>query len=158
MFKKVLNCIDKAFVIVSASCFGVVFFVSVLEIILRSFFKFSLLWVQDLCVLLTCWTMLLGGAVLIHRNDHLKVTFLINIFSPKVRQVLSIITRLVLLCFCVILGVHGLKVVSVKMGLSYTALKIPTGYAYLSLPVFGLSSTLFLVDQLVDSIRDLFKK
>ena len=155
-YKKFLSILDKSMLVAATTVFIALFGVSVAQIILRGFFKVSLLWAQDFCVLLTCWVMMLGCAVLFHRADHLAVTFLVDKLPPKLKLALSIITRILLLAFCLVLGYHGLTVVKVKMGLYYTSLRWPTGFAYLSLPVFGVTSVLFLIEKIIDSVTELF--
>lgn len=154
-YKKFLDVLDKVMLTVATVLFIVIFAVSVTEIILRSFFNFSLLWSQDLCIMLTCWVMLMGCAVLMHRDDHLTVSFLVNAMPERTRLAVRLVTRIVLLAFCIVLGYNGLTVVKVKMGLYYTALRWPTGIAYMSLPVFGAASSLFLVDKIIDIVKQL---
>lgn len=158
IYKKGLDYLEKVCLTIAAVLFIVIFFVSVTEIILRNGFRYSLLWSQDLCNLLTCWTMMLGAAALIHRGDHLVVDFLVRIFPQKAQTLMLLVTRLVLLYFCSVLGVHGIIVVRVKMGLYYTSLRWPTGFAYMSLPVFGTVSALFLIDKIIDTVKALLKK
>lgn len=153
IYRDILNKLEKVLLAVAAVLFIVIFLVSVAEIVLRNCFSYSLLWCQDLCHLLTSWTMLLGGAALIHRDDHLVVDFLVKATPVKAQQILRLLTRFVLLYFCFVLGYHGLDVVRVKMGLYYTSLRWPTGFAYMSLPVFGVTAGLFLIEKIIDSVK-----
>lgn len=156
-YKYFLHKLEEILLAASSILFIIIFFVSVAEIILRNIFSYSLLWSQDLCNLLASWAMLLGGAALIHRDDHLVVDFLVKTMPKRVQQMLCLFTRLILIYFCFVLGYHGLNVVSVKMGLYYTSLRWPTGWAYMSLPVFGLTSVLFLSEKIVSSIIEMVK-
>lgn len=155
VYRKFLNYLEKVLLAVASVLFIIIFLVSVSEIILRNGFSYSLLWSQDLCNLLTSWSMLLGSAALIHRDDHLVVDFLVKAMPIRIRRVLRLCTRLILLYFCLVLGIHGMDVVSVKMGLFYTSLRWPTGFAYLALPVFGITSALFLVEKIISSIQEM---
>ncbi len=154
-YKKFLDYLEKVLLAAAAVLFIIIFFISVAEIVLRNVFFYSLLWSQDLCNLLTSWSMLLGCAALIHRDDHLVVDFLVKAMPARIQQLLRLATRLVLLYFCFVLGFHGLNVVSVKMGLFYTSLRWPTGLAYLSLPVFGVTAALFLLEKIADSVNEI---
>lgn len=157
VYRYFLTKLEKVLLAAASVLFIVIFFVSVAEIILRNVFSCSLLWSQDLCNLLASWAMLLGGAALIHRDDHLVVDFLVKAMPGRVQQILRLLTRLILLYFCFVLGYHGANVVSVKMGLFYTSLRWPTGWAYMSLPVFGLTSALFLLEKIADSAAELVR-
>ena len=52
-YKKFLSILDKSMLVAATTLFIALFGVSVAQIILRGFFKVSLLWAQDFCVLLT---------------------------------------------------------------------------------------------------------
>lgn len=155
VYRQLLNYLEKIMLATASVLFIIIFVVSVAEIILRNGFSYSILWCQDLCNLLTSWSMLLGSAALIHRDDHLVVDFLVKAMPVRARQMLRVCTRLILLYFCLVLGIHGMDVVSVKMGLFYTSLRWPTGLAYLALPVFGITSALFLIEKIISSITDM---
>lgn len=154
-YKKFLDATCKVLQTIAAFLFILIFLTSVIEIILRNVFNYSLLWQHDFCHLLTGWTMLLGAAALIRRDDHLVVDFLIKKIPDKYRTVVQLFTRLVLLAFCIILGRYGTDVAKVKMGLYYTSLRWPTGIAYMSLPVFGVLASLFTIDKIFDLIKEL---
>ena len=156
--KKALNKIDNILLSIAAALFFLIFAVSIMEIVMRGVFGFSLLWTVDMCVLLATWSMLLGGAVVIHRNDHLVVDFLVNMLPKKYKLVLTLVTRFLLLSVVVVLTYNGIIITQIKMGLYYTSLRWPTGYAYAALPVFGFSSILFLVDKIIDLFKQLAGK
>ena len=69
--KKFLVVLDEACLKIAATLFFIIFVVSIVEIILRSFFGFSLLWTKDLCTLLGSWTILIAADSTLHRADHL---------------------------------------------------------------------------------------
>ena len=156
--KKLLMHIDNILISIAAFLFSIIFIVSIVEIILRSIFGKSLLWTIDLCTLLASWTMLLGGAVVIHRNDHLVVDFIVNMLPKKNKLLLTFITRLILLSVVAVLTYNGIIISWLKMDLYYTSLRWPTGYAYMALPVFGFFSILFLIDKIVNIYKELIKK
>ena len=153
--KKRLDTLDRILLSGAALCFFVIFAVSMVEIILRSVFGKSLLWTNDLCVLLSSWTMLLGGAVVVHRGDHLIVDFLVNMMPKRIQLVVNLVTRILFFVVAAVLAYNGVIVAQLRMGLYYTTLRWPTGLAYLALPVFGVCSCLFLLDKIVDLIRQM---
>ena len=133
----------------AAICFFLIFVVSVVEIFLRGVLGKSLLWTNDMCVLLSSWAMLLGGAAVVHRGDHLVVDFLVNMMPKNVQLVLSLITRVLFLVVAAILAYNGVIVAQLRMGLYYTTLRWPSGIAYIPLVIFGVCSCLFLLDKIV---------
>jgi TRAP-type C4-dicarboxylate transport system permease small subunit len=156
--KKFLVVLDEACLKIAATLFFIIFVVSIVEIILRSFFGFSLLWTMDLCTLLASWTILLGAASTLHRADHLVVDFLVNKMDPRKRTIIRLCASILLLVFLVILIYNGVYVSILKMDIYYTSLRWPSGFAYIALPVFGLISSLFMVERIRGLVATLRRK
>ena len=155
--KKFLHRLDDVCLVIAAGLFFVIFAISIVEIILRSFFDFSLLWTMDLCTLLASWTILLGAASALHRADHLVVDFLVNKMTPVKHTLFRLIASGLILVFLAILIYNGVYVSILKMDIYYTSLRWPSGIAYIALPVFGLISALFVTDRIIDLSNSLKK-
>lgn len=153
--KKILQKIDDICLVIAAGLFFAIFTVSIIEIILRSFFHFSLLWTMDLCILLASWTILLGACSALHRHDHLVVDFLVNKMSPLKNTIVRLIGSFLFLAFLLILIYNGIYIAILKMDIYYTSLRWPSGYAYLALPVFGFISSLFMVERISSIVKEL---
>ena len=78
---------------------------------------------------------------------------------PKnVQLVLSLITRVLFLVVAAILAYNGVIVAQLRMGLYYTTLRWPSGIAYIPLVIFGVCSCLFLLDKIVDLVKEIFHR
>lgn len=156
--KNISNKIESILLNISASLFFLVFAVGSIEIIMRGVFGFSLLWTIDLSMLLASWSILLSGAVLIKRNEHLVVDFIANMLSKKYKMILSLLTRFILLSLVIVLAYNGIIVTNIRMGLYYPTLRWPTGYAYAALPVFGFFSIFFLIEKIINIFKQIVGK
>ena len=130
-------------------CSGVLFLLllvlNVLRILLRYFFGISWLWVPDLSRLLFIWIVFLGSACLYGKGEHLMMDYFITKLEPEVARKLK---RFVLggecILFLVLIGV-GIQMAIVRMGIPFDTWDLPTGYAYLAVPVSGATMLFFCV-------------
>jgi TRAP-type C4-dicarboxylate transport system permease small subunit len=75
--------------------------------------------------------------------------FLTDRLPKSSRKILSIALTLLAMGFFGMLVISGWQTVRMKMGLNFTVLGIPTGYAYMAIPVFGLLSGMFMTYRLL---------
>ena len=133
-------------------CSGVLFLLllvlNVLRILLRYFFGIAWLWVPDLSRLLFIWIVFLGSACLYGKGEHLMMDYFISKLSPEFTLKVK---RFVLggecLLFVVLIGV-GIQMTIVRMGIPFDTWDLPTGYAYLAVPVSGAIMLFFCVASL----------
>ncbi|MCX7787231.1 MAG: TRAP transporter small permease [Spirochaetes bacterium] len=110
---------------------------NVLRIFLRYFFGISWLWVPDLSRLLFIWIVFLGSACLYGGGEHLVMDYFISKLDYGIASKLR---RFVLagecVLFIVLMGV-GIQMTIVRMGIPFDTWDLPTGYAYLAVPISG---------------------
>jgi len=135
----------------SGVLFLILLVLNVLRILLRYFFGISWLWVPDLSRLLFIWIVFLGSACLYGKGEHLLMDYFISKLEPKGARTLR---RFVLagecVLFVVLIGV-GIQMTIVRMGIPFDTWDLPTGYAYLSVPVSGAVMLFFCVMNLVNT-------
>lgn len=153
MYRKFLDRLDHVLIGIAAALFFLIFAVSIAEILIRSIFGRSLLWTVDLCIILASWTMLLGGAVMVHRNDHLIVDFLINLFPGKVKRVVGLLVNIVVFLFFVVLFFVSLQSAEANMNMRFTTIGWRKGTAFYALPVFSVFSVLFMIQRVMDCVK-----
>ncbi|KUO76456.1 MAG: hypothetical protein APF77_18035 [Clostridia bacterium BRH_c25] len=153
MYKKFLDKLDNILSSLSATLFFLIFAVSIVEIICRGIFNFSLLWTVEFSTLLASWTMFLGAAVMVHRNDHLIVDLVINKLPPKSKRILHIFNSIAILILMGILFFYGLESAAAKMNMRFTTLGWKMGYSFYALPVFAFFSILFLIERISNLLK-----
>lgn len=101
------------------------------------------IWVNDLSRLLVTWVIMLGASAAVGLREHLVVDFVVERAPEKFRLVCALLTRVAEIGIGFILLVSGVVVAMERMNIQYIQLGIPTGYAYLAVPVLGLFMVLF---------------
>jgi TRAP-type C4-dicarboxylate transport system permease small subunit len=152
--KGLLISISKALEWLAATSFILLFLLSTLQIVLRYFLGEAFFWLPDLVRFLFIWCVFAGAAVMYHRGEHLVVDYLVKRSKESTQDALALILNLVMLVFLAVMVYQGLVVTNLRMRLNFTVLPIPTGYAYLSIPL--AAAVMFLVS--VSNVIDLAKK
>ena len=116
-----------------------------IDVFLRYFFNRPSIWVTEVSSYLFLYIIFLGTAYSLQQGMHIRVTFLLDRFSPAMVRILNVITSLLAIFFCIVL----LWQTSVmtwsafeKSWVSPTLLSVPYVYIYVAM-VFG-SLMLFL--------------
>lgn len=105
-------------------------------------------WIAETCVYLFAGAMLLGAAYTLMRERHVRVELLVCRFSPKVQDILYLVTSLGGLAFCLLVVVYGwhdlLDVIetgettptTMRVPLWLTDMPLVVGFALLSVQFF----------------------
>jgi TRAP-type C4-dicarboxylate transport system permease small subunit len=128
--------------------FGVLL-ITVTNIVLRNVLSVSWLFMDGLLRLLFIWMVFSGTAVLYYRNDHLVMDFFSGKFSPKMARRIDLIQQVLFLVFMVILLFYGMQITKVRMGIPFETWNLPTGYAYVAVPVNALLMGLFCIEKII---------
>ena len=86
-----------------AMIFFAVWFVIVLEIVLRYFLNRPLFWVVEVSEYSLLYICFLGAAWLLRREGHVKIDFLANRLQPKNEALLNAITSVLAAMVCLVL-------------------------------------------------------
>jgi TRAP-type C4-dicarboxylate transport system permease small subunit len=128
--------------------FGVLL-ITVTNIVLRNVLGVSWLFMDGLLRLLFIWMVFSGTAVLYYRNDHLVMDFFSGKFSPRMARRIDLIQQLLFLVFMAILVFYGMQITKVRMGIPFETWNLPTGYAYVAVPVNALLMGLFCIEKIL---------
>ena len=122
------------------------------EVFLRYIFGKSLLWSNELNRFLFIWLVFLGASVGCYNGSHLCMDVFLTKIRGKNRRILNTIISLSTLIIIFIMIVYGFYITKKTMIQIYPVLKIPMGYAYLSIPV---SSCLMFIYTIFNSIKNI---
>ena len=118
------------------------FLVNVAQIAVRPIMG-GWIWVNDLSRLLVTWVIMIGASAAIGLREHLLVDFVVQRAPARFRTVCALVVRVAEIGIGFILLVSGATVAMSRMDIQYIQLGIPTGYAYLAVPVLGFFMVLF---------------
>jgi TRAP-type C4-dicarboxylate transport system permease small subunit len=121
----------------AGALFLILFLLNMLRIVLRYFLGVAWLWEPDFSRLLFIWIVFIGATVLYVGKGHLMVDYFLNRMGSNARERMHFIIDGVTAIFLVILVINGIEVTRVRMGIPFDTWDLPTGYAYVAVPICG---------------------
>jgi len=119
----------------------------------RYLFGVGAVWIPDLTRLLFIWMVFLGTALMHQRKRHLVIDVLLLKFPGPARRTAEVLIGLGMLGLNGVMGVAGWRIMEIRMDIPYTGLEIPTGYAYLAVPVAATLMALTSLANLWECLR-----
>ena len=153
MFKKLLDGLAAIQTYISGTLFLVIFSINTMEIISRTFFNHSFLWVTDISTICIVWMIMLGMAVGVYQKEHIVLDLLISRFPHRLRHVVTVVITLLTFAFFVMLFVTGVEMAGTKRMLIFPTIRWSMILAYSALPVFSLSAAVFMIPALIELFR-----
>lgn len=138
---------------ISTAMLTVTIFVTVINVLARYIFKFSIPWAQEVSGIAWTWTVMLGISWCYRRNTHMGVDFLIDKLNPSARrwvQIVSFTIQLVAMVFLTYMSV----IITIKGGYKLTNYyKIPYSIKYVSSVIAFFNMTVYTVMFLVIAVK-----
>jgi TRAP-type C4-dicarboxylate transport system permease small subunit len=106
-------------------------------------------WTEPASLLLMSWFILLGSAVGVKEGNHLGFEIALHYASHGLRQVMLLVTELLVFGFGVAMSWYGTELAVETWSADMPGLAIPQGFDYLPLAVGGALIALFSLEKLV---------
>jgi len=151
--RKILDKIANFQLFVASLLFFIIFLVNMLEIVSRSAFNRSFLWVSDFSVICVVWMTCLAMAACIHLKEHLFMDFLAKKLPEKLRQGLNVIISFTMFAFFVMLFFTGIRTAMTKTSLIFPSIQWSVAWSFSALPVFAFFAAVFMVPRLSDLLK-----
>lgn len=135
------NRLDTAIsVLIRAALGGIILFSSLLlfvNVVMRYVFLAPIFWAEELARYLMVWLIFLGAGEVAGGEGHISVDALIRSLSPRAKALLSCLSSLISLSFCIVLTYYGWRhAMRVRLSAQVTAaLDLPMWWAYMAIPV-----------------------
>lgn len=127
-----------------------IFFLNMYQVGGRYLFGVGAVWIPDVTRFLFIWMVFLGTALMHLRGKHLVIDYIQVRMPPALRRAAEMVISGAMLGMACILLLVGWRIMVIRMEIPYTGWEIPTGYAYLAVPVaamlIGLTSLVNLWD------------
>lgn len=150
-FTSFLNVIEKVLLILVGIMLMVMTGAIFYQVILRYVFSIPNIWAEELTLFLFAWISLLGSAVAIRRNSHLRIEFFIERVKPKVRAILEIITYLLIFFFLAVVLKYSITLCASTVNNLSAGLRIPMAIPYSSITVGCIMMILFTIEAILKS-------
>src|SRR5215469_10263582 len=104
-------------------------------VVSRYVFDSPLMWTDELANLLFLWLAMLGTVVALRRNEHMRLTTLINSLSPRRGRWLETVGALVVIVFVLEILVPAAQYLQVQQSTELITLPLSDGYRVVALVV-----------------------
>ena len=157
-YSKFLDVIEKVQKAILAVSVPVMVFIMMYQVILRYVFSNSNSWSEELTRYLFIFNVMFAAAIAVRRNSHLQIDILINLFSPKVKAIFTIVATIagivflgLLFKYCLDLCVQAARNISPGVGIS---MSIP----YAAMPIGIVFMILTSIEVVLKNIAELTNK
>jgi len=140
----------RAVLIVVIAVFTVVILVS---IFFRYVLNNSLVWSEQVCRYLYVWMVMLAMPVVYRAKANVAFALIYNKCSPRTRRLLELMTDAVIGFFAGFLALQGWKFTVQKGATIITGVNIPQGWLYVSQPIGGVITILFVLEHAVSLLK-----
>jgi len=145
-----LNRTEEFFlVIMFAVMVGIIF----VQVIMRYVFNHSLYWSEELGKFIFVWISWIGISIGERRNEHIKITMLVDKFPFRTAQVFNIISEIVVISICAITCYYATTLIVSQAGTHYAGIKISVAWGYLSVSLGCFLMCLRCIAWIVNSVR-----
>jgi TRAP-type transport system small permease protein len=139
----------------TGTLFLALFLLNILRIFLRYFFGVAWLWEPDFSRLLFIWIVFIGATVLYVGKGHLVADYFLSRMQLKTRERMHFMIDLMTAIFLAVLVLKGIEVTKVRMRIPFDTWDLPTGYAYMAVPICG---AIMIIVALVRMAEYLFER
>jgi len=115
------------------------------DVVSRSVFSNSIMWVQETSLLLIVWMTFLSMAIGSEKNLHIGIDLFYNKYPNRVKKVVNFINKVVVVVIGVFLGIYGWRLSMSTWKSTLAVTKLPAGMLYLMIPVGGWSMAFFMI-------------
>ena len=143
-----IRLLQKATEFFTAILLSAVVIVVILQVLGRYVFEISLSWPEELARYLLVWLVFIGAAATVGAKEQLVVDTLSELGSTQVKRAVLILGILGSLAGVIVLLNAAMPLFGPASRTVSPATNIPMGWVYLSLPVGGVLSAIFLADAL----------
>jgi TRAP-type C4-dicarboxylate transport system permease small subunit len=143
---------------VAGTLFLTLFLLNILRIFLRYFLGVAWLWEPDFSRLLFIWIVFIGATVLYAAKGHLVVDYFLARVQPIARERMHFMIDLATAIFLVVLVLRGIEVTKVRMRIPFDTWDLPTGYAYMAVPICSAIMIIVSLVRMAEYLRERRKR
>lgn len=149
IFFKVINraediCLVVMFAVMVAAIF--------LQVIMRAVFNDPLSWSEELGKFIFVWISWFGISIGERKNEHIRITMVLDKFSEKWQKILEIVANLCLIAILVVTLYYGVLLVFSQSHVHYAGIKISVSWGYLSVVLGCTFMLLRVIGKIVQNI------
>ena len=144
-----MDWVDKVLRVVVSIVIAVFTIVILVSIFFRYVLNNSLVWAEQVCRYLYVWMVMLAMPIVYRAKANVAFDLLYNRLTPQLKRLFHLLSDLLIGCFAGFLALQGLRYTILKGATIITGINIPQGWMYVSQPIGGLVTILFVVEHIV---------
>lgn len=129
-----------------------------LQVIMRTVFKNSLTWSEELSRYIFIWQIWLGASMALKYKEHIRVTLIFSFFkNKKIQAFIGLLADLIWFLFCAYMVVNGkelLDSMAARNAVS-SGLHLPLVYVYAVFPLSSFLVCMRLIGELAEDVKKL---
>lgn len=152
------NCLEE-YLLIGSLVFNVL--LVFMQVIMRTMFKNSLSWSEELSRYIFIWQIWLGTSIALKENEHINVTLLYTLIKNETfHRVLDTIADGIWFVFCIFLFFNGKDLVlsMVERNSRSSGLGVPLAFVYSIFPAASALVCIRLIPRLIKDIQSLSGK
>ena len=157
-FTNIYNNLEEYLLIISLVCNVLLVF---LQVIMRTVFKNSLTWSEELSRYIFIWQIWLGASTALKYKEHIRVTLIYSFMKcEKLKAVIGLAADFIWFLFCAYMVVNGkeLLVSMAARNAASSGLQLPLVYVYMAFPIASFLVCLRLLGVLAGDWKKLTGK
>jgi len=129
---------------VAALLLVVIFTLLLGGVISRYVFAYPVIWIDEVISLSFLWFAMIGTAIAMHRNEHLRLTLFQDMLTPRLKNFVQAFGLVAVAAFLIGILPHAIEYVKDEMVVRTPAMNMPNGYRVGAI-AFGLMSMLAII-------------
>ncbi len=109
----------------SIAALGLIVLINLYEILMRTIFNKSLLWIQDVSVLFMVWMIFCGFTAIVYQKKDITIDLLVNLLPGPVTRILRLFTHVLMLVFLAFFTWTGYFYLIKQIGVGTLTAEIP---------------------------------
>lgn len=152
MLKKLWNSMEEYFLVSSLILtVGLIF----IQVVMRYIFKNSLTWSEEAARYIFLWQIWVGASYAVKKNKHLRISILKDKLGEENGFYFELVSHLLWIVFTLFLVFYGYTLANniFTRGQLSPAMRMPMGYAYLSVPVGCSMMLIRLIEKIIELVH-----
>lgn len=138
--------------------FLLIFLITIIVQMFCRYLGITATWTEDVSMYSFIWAVFMGAAAMVYERRHFAFTSLSDVLkNERIKAMLSIFISVIMLIFSILMAKYGVAIA--KQFWNYTWVNIPAlkrGPTWLCLPLCGITSSVYLIQMLIEDFKTAF--
>lgn len=152
-FEKLNRLIANSQMGIAMTSLGVIVLINLYEILVRTFFDKSLIWIQEISVLLMVWMIFCGFTKIVYEKKDITIDLITSRLSTRIRLFLEILTHLVMIVFLIVFSYYGYFYLIKQIGIGTLTAGIPRVLYIFPVVLNSVSVALIYMNEIIVDIQ-----